>query len=197
LSDFRAFGGRRSNELTNLTILAIEEAYDLVEGLADLKMIDPLYSRIVLPPEYELTDNPEHIAGLERARLGLEMQKQFGWGADREAFLRWRQIVEDQGIFAYQLKLGADGTRGFAIYDDREIPVIVIDASEESYQAKVFTIWHEYAHILLRANMRNLTDARDRAYVVFDRPASPRRDRFSRFGAGFSTISNSTKFLAA
>ena len=38
----------------------------------------------------------------------------------------------------------------FSIWDQREVPVIAINASEEEYRYRIFTLFHEYAHLLLR-----------------------------------------------
>ena len=97
-----------------------------------------------------LTDDPEVIAGEERRRLGVSAAAQLSWQGAREAFFRWRELIESQGVFVYQLNLAEDDSRGFSVWDDRQVPVIVIDGHEGSYGAKIFTLLHEYAHILLR-----------------------------------------------
>ena len=150
MADFRAFDGHQPKRLSPETILAIEEVFEIAEGLADLREADAGYRRVPPPPQYKLSDDPETVAIKERKRLALSIDEQMGWAGNREAFLRWRELVEAQGVYTYQLKLGADNTRGFALFDEREIPIIVVDFAEEGYQAKIFTVWHEYAHILLR-----------------------------------------------
>jgi Zn-dependent peptidase ImmA (M78 family) len=150
LQDFRAFEGHPAGRLAPETILAIEEAYTDLELMGDLKEAAPELFGVPLVPAYSLSDDPVRVAASERDRLTVETSEQFAWGDDREAFLRWREIAEAQGVFVYQMKLGGDDTRGFAMWDDREIPISVIDATESGYPAKIFTLWHEYAHLLLR-----------------------------------------------
>jgi Zn-dependent peptidase ImmA (M78 family) len=150
LQDFRAFEGQPAEDLSHETLLAIEDAYAYIEALADLKQTDPaLISRPTLPV-FNLSNKAASAAASERARHKISVEAQIGWKTDREAFLIWREVVEAQGVFACQLKLGADDARGFAISDDNEIPLLVIDSSEVGYPAKIFTLWHEYAHLLLR-----------------------------------------------
>ena len=150
LRDFRAFEGHPARRLAPETVLAIEEAYTDLELMSDLKEAAPRLFGVPLVPVYNLSDDPLSVAASERERLAVTPAEQFAWGGDREAFLRWRELAEAQGVFVYQMKLGGDDTRGFAIWDDREIPIAVIDAAESGYPAKIFTLWHEYAHLLLR-----------------------------------------------
>ena len=151
VSDFRAFGGIAMDMLSQDTIVAIEEAEELATALADLREVAPQLVPHSSVPTYAVTDDPTLAAVIERRRIGCPVSVQLGWQNSREAFLRWREAIEGEMIFTYQLKLGADGSRGFAIWDDeRAIPVIVVDQSEEGYGPKAFTLLHEYAHILLR-----------------------------------------------
>lgn len=150
LRDFRVFDGRPAASLSAETLIAIEDACAFLEALADLKEADgERFGRCLVPP-CQLSDDPIAIAGRERERLKIGPSEQIVWGGDREAFLRWREIVESQGVFTYQMKFGDDDTRGLAVWDDNEIPIVVIDSSEGGYQARIFTLWHEYAHIILR-----------------------------------------------
>jgi Zn-dependent peptidase ImmA (M78 family) len=60
-------------------------------------------------------------------------------------------LVEAQGVFVYQINASTtDDWRGIAIFDERNIPVIVINSNETFPAAKSFTLFHEYAHLLLR-----------------------------------------------
>jgi Zn-dependent peptidase ImmA (M78 family) len=175
------------------TIIAIEEAYGFVDALEELRDADPALFTPFAVPEYKLTNQPEDVAASERERLGVSIAEQFAWQTDREAFLRWREAVEAQGVFAYQLALGADDSRGFAIWDERQIPVIVIDSAEDPYPARVFTIWHEYAHVLLRMggisnqNSRNVVERfcnQFAAYFLMPRESFTRAAHFFRADHG-------------
>jgi len=150
LQDFRAFEGQPAAALSHETLLAISEASAFLEMLTDLKDFDPAHFGTCLVPPSRLSDNAAEIAKQEHERLKIGVGEQIIWNSDREAFLRWRELVEAQGVFTYQMKFGADDNRGVSMWDENEIPIIVIDSSEGSYQARVFTLWHEYAHVVLR-----------------------------------------------
>ena len=131
--------------------MAIEEAEELATALADLRDVAPHLVPNSSVPIYEVTDSPSLAASTERQRIGYSVSVQLGWLNSREAFLRWREAIEGEKVFTYQLPLGEDDARGFAIWDDsRRMPIIVVDQGEEGYGPKVFTLLHEYAHILLR-----------------------------------------------
>lgn len=151
VNDFRAFGGIALDTLSQETIVAIEEAEELATALADLREVAPHLVPYSSVPIYAVTDDPNLAAAAERRRIGCSVSVQLGWQNSREAFLRWRESIEGEMIFTYQLKLGEDDARGFAIWDDdRKIPIVVVDQGEEGYGPKTFTLLHEYAHILLR-----------------------------------------------
>lgn len=150
LHDFRAFGGQKAADLAPETLLAIEEANEYVDVLHDIRNAAPDLIPAMTAPVYRMFQEPEHVAQQELARLNADVAEQFASADDRQAFLGWRELVESQGVFVYQIRLGHDDSRGFAIWDEREVPAIVVDASEGTYGPKSFTIWHEYAHILLR-----------------------------------------------
>lgn len=71
-------------------------------------------------------------------------------------------MVEAQGVFVYLINASdSEDWRGIAIYDERKIPVIIINSDEPLPTARTFTLFHEYAHLLLRQSA--ITDQRSRA----------------------------------
>lgn len=57
--------------------------------------------------------------------------------------------VEDLGVAVFQLPLAKDNLRGFSIIDE-ELPIIVIKRGSEPSTAKIFTLFHEVGHLLLK-----------------------------------------------
>ena len=83
-------------------------------------------------PQYLRSEGPESVALKERARLGLPVAQQLKWENDREAFLRWRQLIEALGVFVYVTRLGDfKDVRGFSHWDNRGVGVIVINNDED------------------------------------------------------------------
>jgi Zn-dependent peptidase ImmA (M78 family) len=100
---------------------------------------------------YSLRDSEQVVAALERDMIAPPIDVQFGWRSAAQAFKYWRAIIERAGVFVYVLNAGPENQcRGFCVYDDRQIPIIVINGDEPEGAARVFTLLHEYAHLLLR-----------------------------------------------
>lgn len=65
-----------------------------------------------------------------------------------QAFKFYRNKIEQSGIFIFQDTL--DNIDGFCLYDN-EFPIICVNSAHIP-QKKIFTIFHELAHILLHSN---------------------------------------------
>jgi Zn-dependent peptidase ImmA (M78 family)/transcriptional regulator with XRE-family HTH domain len=129
----------------------LDELNELIEGLADLREMAPDDFRFTDMPRATSASDPVAVAAEERKRLGLKLDAQLGLKTDLETFRRFRALVEDSGVFVYVISAGSTNSwRGLSIYDDRKIPVIVINGAEKNNSGKLFTLFHEYYHILLR-----------------------------------------------
>src|SRR5262249_40757513 len=62
----------------------------------------------------------------------------------------WRAHIEDFGIFVYLVKMDIDDCRGATLLWEGQPPTIVINDNEFNYEARTFSLLHEYGHILLR-----------------------------------------------
>jgi len=95
-----------------------------------------------------INDDPLLLAREERRKLGISIEEQFEFRNAYSAFNRWRNAVEAQNILVFQFKFPIESARGFSLMD-KEPPVIVLNSSD-NILARIFTLFHEYAHILLR-----------------------------------------------
>ena len=145
--DFRTVGGKRAH-LTPETLLAIREARDLQYYVSELVADDPqLISRSGLP-SIDLSNSPENAAILERQRLSLPLAVQLSW-SPRESFERWRDFLERRGLLVVLKKMFWNDCRGFSLLDSNLLPTIVVN-SHDAPAARIFTLFHEYAHLLVR-----------------------------------------------
>ena len=78
----------------------------------------------------------------------LDIHKQMSWENNWEALKRWRMYLEEQGIFVFQFPMPVEESRGFSLVREEHPPVIVI-SSQDSPNGRIFTLFHEYCHILL------------------------------------------------
>ena len=147
IDDYRLHYRAEQEPLSIKTQVYVENAFELIELLDEINDADPDVAPRPLLPFAELTDNPAHIARRERARIGVDIEAQLGWEKDKEAFLRWREIVEAQDVVVHKLAMDEPHVRGFAVY--RKGYGLVAINSNDDLRARIFTLLHEYAHILL------------------------------------------------
>lgn len=147
--DMRTVGGQ-ATRLSPETLRLIREVRERQELADDLATEAPELARTVELPRATISDDPESLGAAERERLGISVDAQLAWKDPAEAFQRWRLAVEGQGIFVFVQPMPREDARGFCLVNHGGPPAIVVN-SHESDQAKSFTIFHEYGHVLLRA----------------------------------------------
>lgn len=94
-----------------------------------------------------LSENPEVVAIRERERIGVDIHTQSRWRDKRTAFNGWREILENQGVLIFQGSMPLEDTRGFSLTEAGP-PVIVLNSTDD-YHPRIFSLFHEYAHLLL------------------------------------------------
>jgi len=141
--DFRTLPEDVKLPLSPKSLILIRKAMqmqkDASEFAIDLGISPSLFSKVSVSDDVE----KESIT----FRKTISVEEQFKWHNQSEAFLHWRNFVEEQNVLVFQLPLSKDEVRGFTIYEEG-LPTIVI-SSKDTINAKIFTLFHEYAHILI------------------------------------------------
>jgi len=146
--DMRTVGGQH-RPLSPKTLRTIREVRERQELAQEIVANAPeLYPRPSLA-NLEHSENPSQAGESERKRLAPEWRAQLAWNDASQALREWRLLLESQRILVFSEPMDRDDARGFCLLDHAEIPVIVVN-SRESSQARCFTLFHEYAHLLLR-----------------------------------------------
>jgi Zn-dependent peptidase ImmA (M78 family)/transcriptional regulator with XRE-family HTH domain len=126
------------------TRLAIRKADFFRTSLYELykrnPSIDPIHKGIKLSAGSDPFEAAVQIR--ETFKINIVVQKSFK--NYYHAFNYYRDKLEENGIFLFQLQL--EGDRGFCILDE-EFPLIVVNSSD-SITSKIFTLFHELVHIL-------------------------------------------------
>lgn len=148
-ADFRVLPAGAERGFSRPTRLAIREARRLKAGAAELMAeLGNGYKPAI--GKARIDQDPEELAARERERLKITFQKQSSWKNDYEAFGRWRTIVEGLNILVFQLKMPVEEARGFSLWDAHEAaPAVIVVNSSDYIRARSFTLFHEYAHLLL------------------------------------------------
>jgi Zn-dependent peptidase ImmA (M78 family) len=183
--DYRTFAGKKA-ALTFESKLVVRDVQGRTESWSELGMEHPDLFEDAGLPKASLNDDVDALAAAERSRLGVKPLVQIDkWKSADEAFKRWRLKVEDQGVFVYVEKFPSDDCRGFSIVD-RGVLAVVVNDNEWVEGAKVFTLFHEYAHVLLR-----------RGGICLEQPTSQVERFCNRFASAFLLPSKLVSEVAA
>lgn len=106
---------------------------------------------------YTTKDDPEIVARAIRAQTGISLETQLSWSSGTEALRAWRASVEGCGVSVFMVPMGEESCRGFSVWDDRA-PLIAVNTAWMT-EARIFTLFHEYAHLVTRTNSVCVEDA--------------------------------------
>jgi Zn-dependent peptidase ImmA (M78 family) len=128
------------------TILAIRRARRLQNISKELSenLNIPLRSVITYVKQ---SDDQKKIAEYYRKDFGLteEFQKKIKTPYDMFSFLR--DALEKKNILVFQIPMLLEDARGFTLVDTS--PEVVIANSKDQIEARIFTLMHEFGHVLL------------------------------------------------
>lgn len=144
--DFRTFDGAPP-EVTPELRFAFARTYE------DREIATELANELEQPVEADigtcrLDDDIARTAARERARLGLDSAAQLGTKNPYGHFRLWRAAVERMGVLVFARRFDPRSCRGFSSGGDGLTPAITV-SSRDSPSARVFTVLHEYSHLML------------------------------------------------
>lgn len=145
--NFRVLPSGEPKPLSPQTLLAVRTARRLQEIAREITE-DLGREPDVRIPEAHLSGDPVALAADERKRLGASLEEQMSFADAGRALWYWRDLVESVGCFVFQFPFPTSDTRAFSEYLD-DGPIIVLSSKDEPV-ARVFSVFHEYAHLLLR-----------------------------------------------
>ncbi|MFI5263096.1 MAG: XRE family transcriptional regulator [Candidatus Kapaibacterium sp.] len=145
--DRRTVDSKDLNAFHEKTIVAIRKARALGSSLIELKKeLGIEIPRINF--SLSINDNPRDAAHSIGAGLRLNEIREEEGVNHTLALEEYISKVESLGIAIFQLSLIQDDLRGFSIIDEG-IPIIGIRKNDQ-ITGKIFTLFHELGHILLR-----------------------------------------------
>jgi Zn-dependent peptidase ImmA (M78 family)/transcriptional regulator with XRE-family HTH domain len=146
-TDHRTFDGLRAT-ISYATFKAIRRVQDRQRNLVELAEDDESLTPPTLPV-YTLGEDPQKAGEAERARIGFAISTQLELSAEK-AFMNWRLMLEDAGISVYTEDFPTTDARGVSLIEGG-FPAIILSRNEKLPGARLFTLFHEYAHILTRS----------------------------------------------
>lgn len=113
---------------------------ELLENLN--KELNPKVSQI------DMEGDMNRLSSSVRSDLNLEALQQSSIDS-KDLFRRLREQIESKNIFVFLLDAPINDFRGFALSTN---PSVIVVNSKDIPEARIFTLMHEYAHVLLREN---------------------------------------------
>jgi len=147
LHDFRRLPDREQVHLSPELLLEMRRARRrravALELLGDLdRPVTTLLLRATLDAD------PDQVAATARAALGVTLAQQARWVGPNDALNGWIAAFEARGFLVFQTTdVDLSEMRGFSL-SERRLPVIALNAKDQP-RARVFTLMHEFAHMML------------------------------------------------
>ena len=153
--EFRRLPGVIPGEESSELIQAIREASYRRQAALDL--IEILKESVeVIPSKLDPNFDPEFGDSIIRQSLGISWKDQLRWPKPHNALNVWKSAIEAQSILIFQTsEVPIEEMRGTCI-PDQPLPVIVIN-SKDAPHGRIFSLIHEYAHILFHSSGHQTT----------------------------------------
>jgi len=146
----------KANKFDKKTIFVMRHARRLQELSKELsRNVD--YETKSKIGKVKLSDNSETVALKFREQFNLTEEKQRKFKTSYELFNYLRDILEDQNIYLFQFSMPVEDARGFVFVD--ESPNVIVVNTKDNIEARIFSLMHEFAHILLGESVIDLPDA--------------------------------------
>ncbi|MEO8359890.1 MAG: XRE family transcriptional regulator [Vicinamibacteria bacterium] len=97
-------------------------------------------------PVARLSEPPAAVAKRARAWLGVTSVEQSEWTSASKALRAWIAALENLGVLVFSYAMGRESCRGFSLWDEYA-PVVALNTAYNA-EARMFTLFHEYGHIL-------------------------------------------------
>ena len=146
----------KTNKFDKKTVFVMRHARRLQELSKELsRNVDyEIKSKI---EKVKISDSSEAVALKFRDNFQLTEEKQRKFKSPYELFNYLRDILEDQNIYLFQFSMPVEDARGFVFVD--ETPNVIVVNSKDNIEARIFSLMHEFAHILLGESVIDLPDA--------------------------------------
>ena len=152
ITDYRTVPNMQTVKLTKDTLVDIRNARYLQSIAKELMQLQGMNLYPNTRPGISIQVSPEKIAKTERKKLGFEsndvlLSKQ-AKKSTRDFYNVLRESIESLNIFVFQASIPITQVRGLTL--SGQLPRIILISSKDSVEAKIFSLLHEYGHVLLR-----------------------------------------------
>ncbi|HTR72332.1 MAG TPA: XRE family transcriptional regulator [Solirubrobacteraceae bacterium] len=150
LRDYRRVPDAQLGQLSPKLLAFIRRAHAVREAALELRDLTDEPAMPAPKLETDATD-PERYGAGARALLGVTLAQQAAWRDPRRALNAWIDAVSNLDVLVLQAQsIPIQEMRGFSISTDR-LPVVVLNGGDFP-RGRIFTLLHEFAHVLLHAD---------------------------------------------
>ncbi len=97
-------------------------------------------------------NRPDDVAAEVHDLLGITWTAREKWQTPGEAFTGWRTAIEQRNVFVFAFILPTSEVRGASTWPERGLPGILVNHSDaEAATGRIFTLLHEFTHLLVRS----------------------------------------------
>lgn len=149
--EFRTLPDADLQTLSRDTYLHIRRAHAYQIALKELfDGRNPAEKYIWKSVSLSLSESIAEQADAVRQFLGITLKDQVAWKSDELALKKWRQSIEDSGVFVFKESFKQKEISGFCLADEN-VPVVYLNNSTTKTR-QIFSLLHELAHLLLNIN---------------------------------------------
>ncbi|MCK5024698.1 MAG: ImmA/IrrE family metallo-endopeptidase [Thermoplasmata archaeon] len=152
--DYRMLPGKK-DVFDKKTIHAIRKARGLQEIGAEL-LINVNESIKPQIKSLKISDNPESTALDYREIFNISVVAQRKFKSSYEFFNYLRDAFGEMNILVFQFSMPVEDARGFVLTDEN--PNVIVVNSADSIEARIFSLMHEFAHVILGETAIDLPD---------------------------------------
>ena len=153
LTDYRKVGGADVKKMSKKTLSVIRNARYVQSNAEELLKLRSEDVHPSITPR-TLKDDPEMVAEAERKTLGLYFEeRRKGEKTDnvvKTTYETLKETIESLNIFVMHASMDTDEAGGFALAHD--YPRVILINSNDNIRPQLFTLLHEYAHLLLKTD---------------------------------------------
>lgn len=129
------------------TLLAMRRAHKFQSMAFELEGAEFWEKKFLWLNDIKKFKTDEEIANWLRGKLKISIEDQFHFKTNSEAYKKWRNAIEDNlGILTFQFAMPLKEVQGFCYSD--QLPYSVVVSGKNGEAARIFTLFHELAHIL-------------------------------------------------
>lgn len=154
--DFRFLQGNKKDEFDRKTILRIRNSRNIQKVSKELAS-NIKYDIVPKVEQITLLTKPNELASKYRKVLDLDWNKQIKFKNVFSLLRYLRERIETRNILVLQWPMPVDDARGFALTDEN--PLVIVINSSDTPEAKLFTLMHEFGHVLLRNTVIDMPES--------------------------------------